>query len=133
MAAGIPAAVSMKRTSGFAAGSNRSARMEKNIPYGLVPSALNTWTTLALDSGLAGRNRYGPAGNVTPGMETGPLKVNSVRLSRGCALLDVTVTQSRATEQAKKTLRLRMCGPPVTGEPVRSPSCAVQNCNFDSH
>jgi hypothetical protein len=51
---------------------------------------------------------------VTPGIETGPLNVNNVRLSKVCAVLGVSITQaSRATEQAKKTTRLSMFGPPV--------------------
>jgi hypothetical protein len=55
-----------------------------------------------------------PAGNVTPGIETGPLNVNNVRLSRVCAVLGVSIPHaSRATEQAKKTVCLSMFGSPV--------------------
>ena len=121
MAAGIPAAVSMKRPSGVDAGSKRSARIAKNIPYGFVPSAFNTWTTFLPESGLASRNRYLPAGNVTPGIETGPLNVNSVRLSRICAVLGFSNTQaSSATEQVKKTTCLNMFGSSYLREQVSS-------------
>jgi hypothetical protein len=104
----------MNRTSGADAGSNRSARIEKNIPYGLVPSALNTWTTFLPESGFASRKRYWPAGSVMPGIETGVLNVNTVRLSKGCAVLGPAVaTTSRTTEQAERTVRLSMFGSPV--------------------
>jgi hypothetical protein len=63
----------MNRTSGVEAGSNRSADNEKNRPYGFVPSAFNTCTTLRLEFGSASLKRYCPAVSVTPGSVIGPL------------------------------------------------------------
>jgi len=114
MAAGVPDAVSMKCSSGDEAGSSRSAGIVKNSPYGLVPSAFSTCTTLLLLLGSASRKRYWPAGSVTPGNVTGPLNVKSVRLSRGCADTGAATRQTNtATAQAKpKTRLLSMIGPP---------------------
>src|SRR5687768_1057545 len=107
MAAGVPDAVSMKRTSGNDAGSSRSTGIVKNSPYGVVPSAFNTCTTLALLLGSANRNRYCPAGSVIPGSVTGPLNVNIVRLSKGCADTGAAIRQTNtATPQAKLKIRV---------------------------
>src|SRR5687767_2363379 len=104
----------MNHTSGDEAGSSRSAAIVKKRPYGLVPSAFNTCTTLALLSGSATRNRYCPGGSVTPGKATGLLNVNIVRLSRGCAETGAAIRQTNTvTAQAKLTTRvLSMIGPP---------------------
>jgi hypothetical protein len=58
MAAGMPVAVSIKRTSGWAEAWTRSAGYVKNIAYGVVPSALKTCTTRLLMVGSASRNTY---------------------------------------------------------------------------
>src|SRR5512145_1012238 len=104
----------MNRTSGDEAGSRRSAAIVKNTPYVLVPSAFNTCTTFELLLGSASRNRYWPAGRVTPGSATGPLNVNNVRLSRGCAETGAAIRQTNTvTAQAKPKIRvLSMIGPP---------------------
>src|SRR5687768_7518521 len=114
IAAGVPDAVSMNRISGVEAGSNRSAAIVKNMPYGFVPSAFNTCTTLLLEFGSASRKRYRPAGSVTPGNVMGPLKVKRVRLSRGCADTGAAKRQANtATAQTKPKMRvLSMIGPP---------------------
>src|SRR5512145_3045435 len=102
IAGGTPDAVSMKRTSGVEAGSNRSADIVKNSPYGFVPSAFRTCTTLLLECGSASLKRYCPAGSVTPGSVTGALNVKSVRLSRGCADTAAAIRQTNTvTAQAK--------------------------------
>ena len=65
----------MNCTVGSGDGSLRVTGSVKNVAYCLVPSALNTCPTLALDSGLAMRNRYLPGGSATPGRPIGALKV----------------------------------------------------------
>src|SRR6202011_3853157 len=65
------------------------------------PSLLSTWITPG-EFGSTNRNKYVPAGSVTPGNDTGPLKVKSVLLSTGlvdqtCALAGgATTTASSA-------------------------------------
>src|SRR4029453_15257451 len=107
VAGGVPDAFSIKCLRGDEAGSSRSAGIVKNSPYGLVPSAFSTCTTLLLLLGSASRKRYCPAGSVTPGNVTGPLKVKSVRLSRGSADTGAATRQTNtATAQAKPQTRL---------------------------
>ena len=71
----------MNRTSGLGAGFGRSTYRVKKFPYGILPSALRTWITLRLVSGLPRRKMYLPGASATPGSSTGPLKVKNTRSS----------------------------------------------------
>src|SRR5258705_6015375 len=102
MARGVPAGVSMNRTSDSGAGVGRMAGRAKNIAYGFWPSSLTTCTTFPPVSGSTTRNMYLPGGSATPGTSTGALNVKYVRLSSGCAATVDPVNHTIATTAAAR-------------------------------
>ena len=77
--------------------------------------------------GIGQPDRYWPAGSVTPGGVTGPLKVKTVHLSRGCAETGAASRQTNTvTAQAKPKTRVpSMIGPPYLFDDARHDRASV--------
>src|SRR4026209_1339282 len=79
--AGLPAGVSMNRSSEASDAFGRCARIVMNMPYVLLLTL--SWTCMTfLLSGSANLKTYVPGGSVVPGSSTGLLNVNSVLESK---------------------------------------------------
>ena len=75
IAGGMFPEVSMKRISGSFGAFISWLGIVWSIASGVLPSALSTLMTLRLELGSASRNRYLPAGRVTPGNVIGVVNV----------------------------------------------------------